>query len=334
MSNVDVRIPVPVPAGGSVTVPGPLSDGDTATFHVAAPPPVPWDVSYTPAVLTSAGLAGVIAAHPGKVIGLGAGVPAGMGMHLPAMLDIRRLHVQIVQLAPIVSPLKGIVAAIRECDGLWIGGDFRGPTVQADFKGVLNGREQEHGVVQYGGSIVWDHLHVEGVMGDGFDARPWAKKNGGSGVPPVVRLIAPDLHTCGRCGWAIISAISTHITSPVVTDIGAWCGDFEPNYASDLMGPITIDGNGVLGTHGLGNDPKWWSDGFAQSLAFSGPAGNVPHGPVTVSGLHGDNLDILVKRVGSIAISDCVSVHPAQLLLSGVGKHTESGLVNFTVKQI
>ena len=308
----------------SATVPGPLHDGDTASFVV--PKVNPWDVVY-PGTLTSTALTAFIKAHPGQKIGIG---PATLN----ATLELRQVSGTLVLMGDIRTTVDASPGAFHfvGCTLTLDLDDWRitGPIKLADFAGKANNFEQHHGIRDDGGHVTIQHGTVSGFWGDCISYRAWDPKNGGDGKAPLATMLDLALTLGGRCGWSFIQAASGSSATLVNTDqTGAWGADLETNSGPDIIGAVVITG-GTIGSHGLGKNPTWTSDGIISAIQISCNKSSKPAGPVTIQNVDGDQLDIIAKHVSILTLDTLTSKNPARLFTENVGKVVKSGLVNIT----
>ena len=311
----------------SAAVPGPLHDGDTATFKTAAPAPTPaYDVLFT-GPLTSSALTAFVKAHQGKVIGL----PGGT---MTAPLSLTGLTVTLIQTADIHSTVDASpgVVFLRGCQLTWdLGGHkLTAPIARSQIVGKADGAEQHHGIRQDGGRVTIQNGTISGVWGDCVTARAWATANGGDGKPPTSILRNLTLTTAGRCGWSWIQAAGgTSATNVSTNDTGAWGVDIETNVGSDQVGSVVISG-GRIGAHGIGNNPDWATDDIIAAIQLAGGKSSSPIGPITLAWISADQFDIVAAHVGDLTLTNLVSTAKARLILENVGAVHRSGLVNIT----
>jgi len=318
---------IPITDGQTnVVVPGPLHDGDTATFHVNAVVQ-PFDVDYSPATLTWAGLKAEMKANPGKRIGLGASHKGGYGLTSIFEPD-PDTSFDILQLCPITSKVDAAPGAFyfRRPHGRWSGLNLAGPITLAQIAGKANANEQHHGYRQDGGDIELDKPVVLGFWGDAITYRAWGTANGGDGKPPFVALSDAYTAVAGRCGVSVIVG-SGSITAAQTDRTGAWGIDVETNTGTDKAGPLTISG-GNIGTHGIGANPGWTTGGIISAIQLAGGKSSQPIGPITLSGITAEQFDIVASHVGDLTLANLTSSKPAKLILENVGAVHKSGLVN------
>jgi len=298
----------------SATVPGPLHDGDGATFYV--PAPNQWDVPFSGDMAAFPAFA---KANQGKVIGL-----IGGFSHAPIILT--DLTLRVVQINPIVTTVDASPGAIElnRCHGhwpIWLQGKVKA----TDFSGKPNGSEQHHGVRFRSGDIDLTGSDIRGFWGDNINYQAWSKADGGDGSLPLMIIDRATLMIAGRCNLAGSQfAPGSRFRNFTLDQAGAWAIDIEPNTSSDKYGDILID-TGTIGTHSLGKNSTWES-GEMEAISFAGPhPPPTKHGPVTIRNVTGARLGMRFRDINQVTVTGCHSGTPKTIVKLRVDKVVDGG---------